>query len=65
MHSFMKISSRNVKISLALTDLCNSCPSREFEAWQMSFKAIRENKVLAKSSEIYSTVYKSEEAYFS
>ena len=35
MHSFMKISSRNVKISLALTDLRNSCPSREFEAWQI------------------------------
>ena len=34
--SFVKIiSSQNVKISLSLTDVGNSCPSCKFETWQI------------------------------
>ena len=36
MRSFMKIkSSRNAEIALLFTDICKSCPSREFLASQI------------------------------
>ena len=47
MRSFVKIkSSGNAEITLSFTDICKSCPSRDFT--NMSFNAIRENKILAK-----------------
>ena len=47
---FVKIeSSRNGAISLLLTDIGKSCPSREFLTSQIClFNAICENKILAK-----------------
>ena len=50
--SFLKIkSSQNGEITLSFTDVGNSCPSRDFYVTNMSFTAIRENKILAKISE--------------
>ena len=51
MQSFVKIkSSRNAEITQSLTDIGKSCPSRDFSVTNMSFKAIREDKILAKIS---------------
>ena len=68
MQSLVKIkSSWNAEITLLFTDICKSCPSREFLASQtclltliiekiygftydMSFNAIRDNKIIAKIS---------------
>ena len=44
-------SSRNGEIILPFTDIGESCPSRDFLTSQMSFNAIRENRILAKISE--------------
>ena len=38
---------RKAEITL-FSDICKSCPSREFLASQMSYNAIRENKILTK-----------------
>ena len=46
---------KNVEISLSLSGVVYSCPSREFETWRLCLNAIRENKVLAKFFRIYST----------
>ena len=52
MRSFVKLrSSRNGKITLSYTDEGKSCHSRDFYVSNMSFNAIRENKILAKFSE--------------
>ena len=52
MRSFMKIkSSRNGELTLSFTDICKSCLSRDFLRRNMSFNAIRENKILAKICE--------------
>ena len=50
MRSFVKIkSSRNGEITLSFTDICKSCLSRKiFNGTDMSFNAIRKNKILAK-----------------
>ena len=52
MRSFVKIkSSRNAEITVSFTDICKSCPSREFLPSQMFlFNTIRENKIFAKIS---------------
>ena len=57
MRSFAKIKpSRNGEITLLFTDIGKSCPSHEFFNFaNMSFNAIRENKILTKISEF--TVY--------
>ena len=53
MRSFVKIKfSRNGEITLSLTDISKPCPkSQYFYTANMSFNAIRENKILAKISE--------------
>ena len=52
MRSFVKIkSSRNRRFILPFTDEGKSCHSREFYVANMSFNAIRDNKILAKVSE--------------
>ena len=53
MRSFVKIKpSRNGKITLSFIDIGTSCPSRFFfHITNISFNAIRENKILAKISE--------------
>ena len=43
--------SGNGVITLPLPNVGKSCSSREFLMSQMSFNAIRENKILAKNSE--------------
>ena len=51
MRSFVKIkSSRNGEINLSFTDKGKSCKSRNLNVANMSFNAIRENKILAKIS---------------
>ena len=57
MRSFVKIKlSRNGKITLSFIDIGESCHNRDFfHITDMSFNAIRENKILAKISE--STVF--------
>ena len=51
MRSFMKIKfSRNAQITLSFTDIGKSCDVAIFNAANMSFNAIRENKILAKIS---------------
>ena len=54
MLSFVKIeSSRNDAITLLLTDIGKSCPSREFLTSQIClFNAICENKILAKFTDL-------------
>ena len=54
---FVKInSSQNSEFTLSFTDISKSCPSGiVFYIANMSFKAIRENKILTKICEIYST----------
>ena len=47
MQSFVKKSSRNGEITLSITDIGKSCPSRELNVASMSFNAIRKNKMLA------------------
>ena len=52
MRSFVKIRpSRNREITLSFTYIGKSCLSCEFNVSNMSFKAFRENKILAKISE--------------
>ena len=51
MRSFVKKSSRNGRFILSFTDEGKSCHSREFYVANMSFNAIRDNKILAKVSE--------------
>ena len=49
---FLEIkSSQNGEITLSFTDLCKSCPSRDYNVANMSFNAYREHKILAKISE--------------
>ena len=51
MRSFVKIkSSRNAEITLSFTNIGKSWPSRIYIVTNMSFNAIRENKILAKIS---------------
>ena len=51
MRSFVKIkSSRNAEITLSFTNIGKSCPSGDLSVTNMSFNAIRENKVIAKIS---------------
>ena len=51
MQSFVKKkNSRNGKLTLSFIDIGKSCLSREF-SYHISFNAIRENKILAKTSE--------------
>ena len=52
MQSFVKRNpSRNVEITLSLTNIGKSCPSHKFfNAVNMSFDAICENKILVKMS---------------
>ena len=51
MRSFIKIkSSRNGEITLSFTDEGKSCHGRDFLRRKYVFKAIRENKILAKIS---------------
>ena len=51
MRSFKKIRSlRNAEITLSFTDEGKLCQSRDFYVAYMSFKAIRENKILTKIS---------------
>ena len=45
------ISPRNGEITLSFTDIGKSCPKCTFNASNMYFNAIRENKILAKISE--------------
>ena len=55
--SFVKIkSSHNGEITLSFTDIGKACHSPEFQMSlrNMSFNAIRENKILAKKIRIYS-----------
>ena len=60
MRSFMKIkSSRNGVITLSFTDEGKTCHSREFYVADMSFNAVRENKILAKISEFTVLILKS------
>ena len=50
--SFTKIKPSDGEITPSFTDLGKSCPSRKFlKVANMSFNAIRENKILAKISE--------------
>ena len=57
MRSFVKIkSSRNAEITQSFTDIGISCPSRDFSVTNMSFKAIREDKILAKNFRIYNNL---------
>ena len=42
--------SRNGKITLSFIDIGKPCFSRDFSHYNMSFNAIRENKILAKIS---------------
>ena len=52
MRSFVKIkSSRNGEITLSFTDEGKSCHDRDFLRRKYVFKAIRENKILARISE--------------
>ena len=52
MRSFMKINpSRNGKITLPLTDVGKSAQVESFSMANMSFKAIRENKICTKCFE--------------
>ena len=45
----MKIKpSQNGDIPLSFTDVGKSCPSHKILTWQMSFKAIRKNKIITK-----------------
>ena len=56
MRSFVKIKpSRIGVITLSLIDIGNSRPIRDFYVANVSFNAIRENKILAKISKF--TVY--------
>ena len=53
MRSFVKIKpSRIGDIILLFADICKSCPVRDFYVANVSFNAIRENKFLAKISEL-------------
>ena len=62
MRFFEKIKpSRNGKITLLFTDVVKSCPICDFNVANMSFNAIRENKILGK---IYSNS-KNEDILFS
>ena len=56
MRSFVKIKpSQNGEIILSFTDLANHAQVGNFNVTNVSFNAIRENKILAKFSEF--TVY--------
>ena len=52
MRSFVKTkSSGNAKITMSFSDICKSCPSREFLASKIfCFNVIHENEILAKIS---------------
>ena len=53
MRSFVKIKSSQIgEITLPFTDKSKSHHRREFLTSQMCFNAIRENKILAKNSEL-------------
>ena len=52
MRSFVKIEpSRIGEITLSITDTGKSCPVSDFNVANVSFNAVRENKILAKISE--------------
>ena len=60
MRSFVKIkSSKSAEITLSFTVICKSCPSREFlSVTNVSFNAVRENKILAMISRFTVVQYK-------
>ena len=60
MRSFVKIKPPRIgDITLSFTDIGKSCRARDFYIANVSFNAIRENKILAKISEftVYITIF--------
>ena len=52
MRSFVKIKPSQIDdITMSFTDIGKSCPVRDFYVANVSFSAIRENKILAKICE--------------